>query len=77
MIYAPPPKTTSRNINDLKTITPRYDCDCNSGIIISGIIVFADIIFSVLGVIYEPNNLRVHLAVSCKEMNLVFNLELL
>jgi len=34
----------------------RYDCDCNSGIIISGIIVFADIIFSVLGVIFEPNN---------------------
>ena len=56
MIYAPLPKTTSRNINDLKTSVNRYDCDCNSGIIISGIIVFADIIFSVLGVIYEPNN---------------------
>ena len=56
MIYTPLPKTTSRNINDLKTSVTRYDCDCNSGIIISGIIVFADIIFSVLGVIYEPNN---------------------
>ena len=52
MIYAPLPKTTSRNINDLKTSATRYDCDCNSGIIISGIIVFADIISSVLGVIY-------------------------
>ena len=56
MIYAPLPKTTSTNINDLKNSTTRYDCDCNSGIIISGIIVFADIIFSVLGVIFEPIN---------------------
>ena len=56
MIYAPLPKTTSININDLKNSTTRYDYDCNSGIIISGIIVFADIIFSVLGVIFEPNN---------------------
>ena len=56
MIYAPLPKTTSRNINDLKTSVNRYDCDCNSGIIISGIIVFADIIFSVLRFIYDTNN---------------------
>jgi len=77
MIYAPLPKTTSININDLKNSTTRYDCDYNSGIIISGINVFADIIFSVLGVILNPITIRVHLAVSCKEMNLVFNLELL
>lgn len=56
MIYAPLPKTTSSKINDLKTSTTCYDCDFNSGIIISGIIVFADIIFSVLGVVYYPNN---------------------
>ena len=56
MIYAPLRKTISRNINDLKTSTNRDDCDCNFGIIISDIIIFTDIIFSVLGVIYEPNN---------------------
>ena len=56
MIYASLPKTISSSIKDLKTSTNRHDCDCNSGIIITGIIVFADILFSVLGVMYEPNN---------------------